>query len=75
MVKVIVQRNTKTQRHKDLTKTGRKPFFCKAPVRGTAVSKAIPLHPTSKLVSADELLLTALSGLSLQKRENGENQI
>ena len=58
---------------KELSKTGGKPLFCKAPVLCTAVSKAIHRHPANKLAAADVLLSTALAGLTLQKRKNNKN--
>ena len=71
-LQIITQhKDTKTRRfYKNL----RKPLFCKASVLCTAVSKALHLHPASKLASADELLSTAFQACLYRKEKYIENR-
>jgi len=67
---ITKHKDTKAQRfYKNL----RKPLFCKASVLCTSVSKALHLHPASKLASADEVLPTALRAWLYRKEKYIEN--
>jgi len=62
--------NTKTQRHKDLTKTGGKPLFCKASVLCTAVSGDVHHHSANKDPPQPSLFREGDGGSGFTEKKN-----